>query len=221
MPKKRISETATRKTKPVSSFDFEDPEFLTQVERLAYDGFYDVEIADKLNIDRYEFSRAKSKFKKFTQLMEDARARAREDGSQMPSPARFKEVWDECKGKRSEVIKKFNIGYQTFKQWLKDDHRLIDVMASSDIAFLEQIDLAGRILATGGVKGKDIFPGWNRFPDAWMIRYYLNTIGRRYGYGENPTDDSLQDGIETRASSGIDISNWIIKEMSKKGGKET
>lgn len=162
---------------------------------------------------------AVSRHQKLRQTLEEARNKAKEDGSERPSPARFREVWNECKGKRSELIKKFNIGYQTFKRWLKDDPRLGDVIAASELAFIENLDARARMIALGMTikeQNESGFEGWSYLPDASMMRYYLNTIGRRYGYGENPTDDSLQDGIETRASKGIDITNWIEKEMSLK-----
>lgn len=141
----------------------------------------------------------------------------------MPSPAMFKRVWIECKGKRSEVIKKFHIGYKTFKRWLADDPRILDIISLSELEFLETLEARGRMLALGmtNKEAKESnFKGWNRLPDANMIRYYLNTIGRRYGYGENPTEDLMQDGIETRASNGIDISSWIEQEMIEKRGNE-
>lgn len=86
MPKKRIA--ATRKTQHISSFDFEDVDFLTHVEQMAFDGFYDVEIADKLNISRYEFSREVNRNKKLAQLIESARARAREQTTSTLETAR-------------------------------------------------------------------------------------------------------------------------------------
>lgn len=154
--------------------------------------------------------------------MESARENAINDGAGMPSPAKFRDVWNECKGRRSELIKKFRIGYKKFKQWLADDPRLADIIAESELEFLEKLDSRGRMLALGmtnkEAKESD-FKGWKFLPDANMIRYYLNTKGRRYGYGENPTEDFFQDG-EVKVNSGIDISMWIEKELMTKGNIE-
>ena len=58
MPKKRISSKTPRKPKATPSFDYESEEFLSQVDALAFEGFYNTEIADELNISRYELEMA-------------------------------------------------------------------------------------------------------------------------------------------------------------------
>lgn len=65
MPKKRISNDVTRKKVSISDINLEDTELLSRIEQLAYDGFYDTEIADKLNISRWQFDEAKGVAKKF------------------------------------------------------------------------------------------------------------------------------------------------------------
>lgn len=226
MPKKRVGnniDPAKRKTKPVSSFDFEDAEFLTQVEKLAFNGYYDAEIADKLQIDRFEFSRAKGKFKKFAQVIAEARERAREkeSGCEMPSPARFAEVWEKCGRKRSKLMKEFGIGFSKLQSWLAKEPAFIDIMAMSELEFLEQLDTVSRVLALGGVKGKDKFEGWSRYPAEWMIRFHLNTTGRRYGYGEQPILPDADNGdIPRNVEQGIDIEEWIKKEMEQSKNEE-
>lgn len=114
------------------------------------------------------------------------------------------------------LIKKLGINWTTLRSWERQDPRLTDVMAITDLEFLEQIDTAGRILALGGVEGKDTFAGWNRYPSEWMIRFYLNTTGRRYGYGEAPLMTEAEEDFSTNVESGIDIESWITKEMSAK-----
>lgn len=197
--------------------NFEDVELLTRIEQLAYDGFYDTEIADKLNISRWQFDEAKRRSKTLTSTLESARARAREQGADMPSPALFAEVWAECKGKRTALMKKFGIGWTKLQSWIAQEPMFADIMAERDLEFLEQLDIAGRILALGGVKGKDEFKGWNRFPSEWMMRFYLNTTGRKYGYGENPIVKEEDDGsIPKDIEQGIDIESWIRKEVEQK-----
>ena len=224
MPKKRVGNNITpakRKTKPVSSFNFEDAEFLTQVDALAFAGFYDVEIADKLQIDRFEFSRAKGKFEKFAQALENARVRARACENDMPSPARFAEVWEKCGRKRSKLMKEFGIGFSKLQSWLAREPAFIDIMAMSELEFLEQLDTVSRVLALGGVKGKDKFEGWSRYPAEWMIRFHLNTTGRRYGYGEQPILPDTDNGdIPRNVEQGIDIEEWINKEMEQSKNEE-
>ena len=163
MPKKRISNDVTRKKVSISDINLEDTELLSRIEQLAYDGFYDTEIADKLNISRWQFDEAKRRSKKISSTLESARARAREQGADMPSPALFAEVWAECKGKRTALMKKFGIGWTKLQSWIAQEPMFADIMAERDLEFLEQLDIAGRILALGGVKGKDEFKGWNRF----------------------------------------------------------
>lgn len=218
MPKKHISNRTPRKPSPASSFDFEDAEFLQHVEDLAYEGFFDVEIADELQISRSDFRKAKMKSAKLRNTIENARERAREQGAERPSVAMFKKVWATCDGKRSKLMKKFGIGWITFQKWLKAEPAFEDVMAERDLEFLEQVDIAGRILSLGGIKDKDQFPGWSRHPDPWMMRFYMNTIGKRYGYGENPVIPDVEDDTDVvgNVEKGIDVADWIKLEMTQK-----
>lgn len=217
MPKKRISTNTTRKKATISDIDFEDMELLTRIEQLAYDGFYDTEIADKLNVSRWQFDEAKRRSKMLTSTLATARERARARGADMPSPALFAEVWARCKGKRTQLMKEFGIGWTKLQSWLAQEPAFIDIMAERDLEFLEQLDIAGRILALGGIKKKDEFPGWNRLPSEWMMRFYLNTTGRRYGYGENPIVKEVKDDdIPKDIEQGIDIESWIKQEVEQK-----
>lgn len=216
MPKKRISNKTPRKPKAQPSFDYEDEGFLTRVEALAFEGFYNTEIADELNISRYELEMAISQCEKLRNRLESARARARKSGAEMPSPAMFAKVWSECKGKRTLLMKKFGIGWTKLQSWIAQEPMFADIMAERELEFLEQLDIAGRILALGGVKGKDEFKGWARVPSEWMLRFYMNTTGRKYGYGENPIVKNEDNNIPKDIEHGIDIENWIRKEIEQK-----
>lgn len=203
------------------SFDYESEEFIAKCEAMAYEGFYDIEIADELNISRFEFMKAQKASEKLRHTLETARAQAAQDGSEVPSPAKFAKVWKKCNGQRTKLMKEFGIGWTRLNLWLQSNPEFRDIMAETDLAFLEQTDVAGRILALGGVVGKDTFPGWERHPDAWMIRYYMNTLGKRYGYGETPIipgDEELD--IDGEIKSGIDIDSWIKQEMTQSGGEK-
>lgn len=221
MPQKRISNRTPRKPKAVPSFDYEDDDFLARVEALAFEGFYNTEIADELQISRYELEMAISQCEKLRNTLAEARARAKKSGAEMPSPALFAKVWAECKGKRTLLLKKFGIGYAKLQSWIAQEPQFADIMAERDLEFLEQLDIAGRILALGGVKNKDTFDGWNRYPSEWMLRFYLNTLGRRYGYGENPINkEEDAAAIPQNIEQGIDIAEWIKKEVELKKNEE-
>lgn len=217
MPKKRIGNKTLRKPKATPSFDYEGEEFLSRVEALAFEGFYNTEIADELQISRYELEIAISQCEKLRNTIAEARERARKQGAEMPSPAMFAKVWAKCNGKRSQLMKEFGIGWTKLKSWLAQEPIFVDIMAERDLAFLEQLDATSRVLALGGVKGKDNFAGWSRYPDGWMIRFHLNTLGRRYGYGENPvTPEAEVNSIPHDIEQGINIDNWIRKEVEVK-----
>lgn len=221
MPKKRIA--TKRKPKAVPSFDYESADFLTRVEALAFEGYYNTEIADELKISRYELEMAISQCEVLRNTLSEARARAKQAGAERPSLAKFTKIWKECKGKRSVLMKKLGIGWTKFQQWCSEEPGFIDIMAERDIEFLEQADIAGRVLSLGGIQGKDEFPGWSRRPDPWMMRYYFNTIGKRYGYGENTDVFSKANEEEmempTKIEHGIDIESWIKQEVSAKSAE--
>lgn len=217
MPKKRISNKTPRKPKATPSFDYESADFLERVYALAFEGFYNTEIADELQISRYELEMAISQSKNLRNTLESARARAREKGAEMPSPAMFAKVWIQSGRQRSKLMKAFGIGWTKLQSWIAQEPMFADIMAESDLEFLEQLDIAGRILALGGVKGKDQFKGWNRHPSEWMMRFYLNTTGRKYGYGENPISATTEDeDIPKNIEQGIDIDSWIKQEIAQK-----
>ena len=111
MPKKRISSKTPRKPKATPSFDYESEEFLSQVDALAFEGFYNTEIADELNISRLRLVIAISQCEKLRNTIASARERARARGAEMPSPAMFAKVWAKCKGKRTQLMKEFGIGW--------------------------------------------------------------------------------------------------------------
>lgn len=194
---------------------------MSRVEEMAYDGFFDTEIADELKVSRSEFSKAKTKSAKLRKTLESARARAQEDGAERPSIAMFRKVWATCDGKRSKLMKKFGIGWTKFQQWLREEPAFVDIMAERDLEFLEQADIAGRILSLGGIKDKDQFPGWSRHPDPWMMRFYMNTLGKRYGYGENPVIEDIEDDTDVvgNVEQGINVADWIKLEMTQKKNK--
>lgn len=222
MPRKRISSKTPRKPKATPSFDYESEEFLARVDDMIFEGFYESEIADELNVSRSEFSKAKDKSEKLRKVIENARERARAQGAEMPSPALFAKVWAECNGKRTVLMKKFGIGWTKLQSWLAQEPIFVDIMAERDLEFLEQVDTASRILALGGVKGKDQFPGWNRYPSEWMIRFHLNTTGKRYGFGEAPVMPEVADAdIPKNIEQGIDIESWIKQELSQKKHNDT
>lgn len=221
MPKKRISNKTPRKPKAVPSFDYESAEFLARVEALAFEGFYNTEIADELQISRYELEMAISQSDILRNTLADARERARKSGAEMPSPAMFAKVWKECGGQRSKLMKAFNIGWTKFQSWLAQEPMFVDIMAERDLEFLEQADIAGRILSIGAVKNKDKFPGWSRYPDTWMMRFYMNTLGKRYGYGENPVIPEADDSaLPEHVEQGIDIESWIKQELTQKRNQD-
>lgn len=222
MPKQRkVGENTPRKPRKAPSFDFENEDFLERVGALAYEGWYDAEIADELNVSRYEFSLAKSNSERLRNTIEEARARAHDDGADIPSPPKFAKLWKECGGSKTKLIKKLKISFTTLQSWIAQDPRLQDVMDAIDLEKCEQAEMAAWILALGGVKTKDKFEGWSRYPDSYMLRWLLNTKGRRFGYGENPVIAEDKSGdIPHDVDSGIDIEAWIKQEMNAKKNKE-
>lgn len=108
---------------------------------LAFEGFYNTEIADELQISRYELEMAISQCEKLRNTLESARARARESGAEMPSPALFAKVWSECKGRRTLLMKKFGIGWTKLQSWIAQEPLFADIMAERDLEFWNSLIL--------------------------------------------------------------------------------
>lgn len=215
--KQRLYNRKPIKPEDSPQYDWEDDDFIAKCADLAYEGFFNVEIADELNISRSLFKKAVMCNKKLHNSLKTARARADEDCAERPSPAKFRRAWLTCDGKRTKLMKIFNIGYSTLLKWLEDEPKFKDILAENDLAFLEQADIVGRILSLGGIKEKDTFPGWERYPDGYMLRFYMNTLGKRYGYGEPPVLAGTEELPDLgNVEQGINIEKWITQEMTLK-----
>lgn len=213
-PRKRI--TAPRSPVKGEEMLLDNPEVRETIREMAFNGYFDSEIAAKIGVAKSTFCTKKQLDNEFAELLETARARAKENETEFPSLALFREMWNKCDGKRSKLMELFGIGWTTLQSWFAQEPRFLDIIAERDLPFLEQLDIAGRIMALGGVRDKDTFPGWSRHPDMWQLRWYLNTLGKKYGYGETPVMPEVEGAVLSDVEQGVNIEDWIIQEMTAK-----
>lgn len=115
-----------------------------------------------------------------------------------PSYNNFTTVASECRGNITKIAKVFGVFRSTVYMWTNKDIRFKEVIDNYKGELLDECVSIGRIVALGIPEKNDKgeFVGWKERPDPSMIRYFLSTLGRKEGYGEDApsgNSDSLQD----------------------------
>ena len=103
-----------------------------------------------------------------------------------PSLEQFGAIVESCKGVISRVAEALMVDRTTIYDWCNKDSRFQAVIDNYKGKFLDECLKSGRILALGIPKldAKKQVIGWKERPDGQMLRYFISTLGRREGYGE-------------------------------------
>ena len=103
-----------------------------------------------------------------------------------PSLEKFAEVVESCRGVVSKVADALMVDRSSIYLWCNKDQRYQDIIDNYKGRFLDECLKSGRILALGIPKldAKKQVIGWKERPDGQMLRYFISTLGRREGYGE-------------------------------------
>lgn len=103
-----------------------------------------------------------------------------------PSLAKFAEVVEVCRGVISKIAEALQVDRTTIYNWCNKDPRYQAVIDNHKGKFLDECLKSGRILALGIPKldAKKQVIGWKERPDGQMLRYFISTLGRREGFGE-------------------------------------
>lgn len=103
-----------------------------------------------------------------------------------PSLEKFAEVFEACRGVISRVAEALMVDRSTIYDWCNRDKRFQAVVDNTKGKFLDECLKSGRILALGIPKldGNNQVVGWKERPDGQMLRYFISTLGKREGYGE-------------------------------------
>lgn len=214
------------------NFDYEAEDFINQLYDLAAAGYYDYEIAKKVGIDAATFSTKCGEYEVMSKALAEGRKKIKKMGCEMPSVAYFKELVEECEGKASRILAKLGIGYATYRKWLKENPGLQHEVDLQNLKFLERLDNTAKLCACGVVRqidenGEDVtpFPGFKLMPNSQLMMFYFNSVGAKYGYSAKEELLGLleSDGVTAtkggESDEGIDIDEWIRKEIAEKAKK--
>ena len=103
-----------------------------------------------------------------------------------PSLEKFAEVVGSCRGVIGKIAEALMVNRSTIYDWCDKDERYRAAIDNYKGKFLDECIKSGRILALGIPKldAKKQVIGWKERPDGQMLRYFISTLGRREGYGE-------------------------------------
>lgn len=126
-----------------------------------------------------------------------------------PSLKEFKAVLKKTRGNLTNTAELLGVVRSTLWQWAKLDEDFAEAIKDVRKGKLDQFVTTAELLALGI---PDIDPetkkvvGWVEKPDGLMLRYFMSTLGRDEGFGEN---------LDV-TTNGKDISNTIQVEIIDK-----
>lgn len=105
-----------------------------------------------------------------------------------PTLKKFRKICEACNGVISNIALAFGVSRRSLYNWIEEDQEFRDVIDEFKGKLLDECLKSAKVLAKGV---PDIDPktrrmvGWKERPDGQMLRYFISTLGRREGYGEN------------------------------------
>lgn len=104
-----------------------------------------------------------------------------------PDLKKFEEVASLCNGNVTSIAKAFNVNRSTVYSWTKEDEEFKVIIDDYKGVFLDECLTVARAVALGIPERDEAgkFIGWKERPNSQMLRYFISTLGRKEGYGEN------------------------------------
>lgn len=141
-----------------------------------------------------------------------------------PTLKQFAEVTEACRGVIGKIAEGLNVDRSTIYDWCNKDERYKAVIDNYKGKFLDECLKSGRILALGIPKldGKKQVVGWKERPDGQMLRYFISTLGRREGFGEQIDVTSKGESIKPDpvVIEVIDNRMQVQRDNGENDGKE-
>lgn len=138
----------------------------------------------------------------------------------MPDIDTFRQVVRARNGNLAKVAETFRVARHTIWDWRNKYPEYDKVIRDERMQLFDECLSTARIVAmgvpaykqveyedeNGEIKTRREFDGWIERPDANMLRYFISTLGKQEGFGENPVNE---DGT---VKEGVAIKAWIMKE---------
>lgn len=128
-----------------------------------------------------------------------------------PTLENFKKALEMTGGNLSNAAKLLNCERNSITRWAKNDAEFAAAIEESRKKMLDTFVDTARIVAMGKMvlDDKKQFVGWEIPPDPQMLRYFMSTLGRDEGFGEEVV-------LHHTADEGVDVTRWIDKEIEEK-----
>ncbi len=128
----------------------------------------------------------------------------------------MQEALKQTEGNLTNTAKLLGVNRTTLWTWAKKDPDFAQAIDESRKKLLDNCLTTAQILAFG-VPMKDEngkFIGWQERPDPQMLRYFIATLGREEGFGEEVT-------LRHTTDEGVDVGRWIEREIELKSKQNT
>ena len=108
--------------------------------------------------------------------------------STKPSVEILKQALEKTRGNLTNTAKLLGVTRITLWRWAKDDPEYKDAITNSRKGKLDQFITTAELLALGipniDPETKKVI-GWEEKPDAGMLKFFISTLGRDEGFGDN------------------------------------
>lgn len=140
-----------------------------------------------------------------------------------PSAEEFRKFVRAKMGNLTQVANTLKVSRAAVSRWVADDPEFKEIVTDERMQLFDEALQTARVVALGiplyspvldengepvrDENGKPVMKmnGWIERPDSNMLRYFMSTLGRREGFGEE------MDDVE-KVKNGINITAWIKKE---------
>lgn len=126
----------------------------------------------------------------------------------------FKKALEQSGGNLTQTAKACRCDRTSIWHWCKKDPEFKQALEESRKATFDSVMSTALVVAKGIPiieNGKVV--GWQERPDSNMLKYFMQTLGRDEGFGE-------QAEITHKVEKGISVSSWIEQEMRSKNETE-
>lgn len=104
-----------------------------------------------------------------------------------PTPEEFRTIINECNGNLTNAAARIGIHRVTLTKWAKEIPEYAEAIKDSRKKMFDKCLTTAQALAFGIPEFDDAgkLIGWVERPDGNMLRYFMTTLGRDEGFGEN------------------------------------
>ena len=144
-----------------------------------------------------------------------------------PTAEEFRKFVRAKMGNLTQVANTLHVSRAAVSRWVSEDAEFKEIVADERMQLFDESLQTARVVALGipayetvldpdgnpvlDKDGKEVkrMSGWIERPDSQMLRYFMSTLGRREGFGE---DIDLTETVK----NGVNITAWIRKENEGK-----